>query len=93
MDRTTTLPRKSLSFIGLIAFSAAAGFALITLPVELDASRRALVMLSSHGILDAQELPGAQKVLRAAAMTYVAAALQTLGTLLYYVSIFAGRRR
>jgi uncharacterized protein len=87
------LNSQSLSFVGLIAFSAAAVFALITLPVELDASRRALVMLSSHGILDTQELPGAQKVLRAAAMTYVAAALQTLGTLLYYVSIFAGRRR
>ena len=86
------LNSQSLSAIGLIAFSAAAIFALVTLPVEFDASRRALKMLTQYQILGPQELPGAQRVLRAAALTYVAAALQAIGTLLYYVMLF-GRRQ
>lgn len=81
------LNSQSLAFIGLIAFSAGAIFSLVTLPVEFDASRRGLAMLQSTGILMPQELPGAQKVLRAAALTYVAAALQAVGTVLYFLTI------
>jgi Zn-dependent membrane protease YugP len=87
------LNSPSLALIGLIAFSAAAIFALVTLPVELNASHRALILLQSNGILQAQEIPGARKVLQAAALTYVAAALQAVGTLLYYFTLFAGSRR
>ena len=87
------LNSQELAFIGLIAFSAAAVFSLVTLPVEFDASRRALVMLESAGILGPQELPGARKVLNAAALTYVAAALQSIGTLFYYIMLFGRRQR
>ena len=87
------LNSNSLTLIGILAFSAGAIFSLVTLPVEYDASNRGLAMLQSTGILAPQELPGAQKVLRAAALTYVAAALQAIGTLLYFMMIFSGRRR
>lgn len=89
------LNSQSLSLLGLVAFSAAALFSLVTLPVEFDASRRALVLLPRAGIVQPQELPGAERVLRAAALTYVAAALQSVGTLFYYVMIYSrlSRRR
>jgi Zn-dependent membrane protease YugP len=87
------LNSPSLALIGVIAFSAGAIFALVTLPVEFDASRRGLAMLQSTGILTQPELPGAQKVLRAAALTYVAAALQAVGTVLAYMMMLSGRRR
>jgi hypothetical protein len=88
------LNNERLALIGVVAFSAGAIFSLVTLPVEFDASRRGLAMLQSSGILAPQELPGAQKVLRAAALTYVAAALQAVGTVLYYMMILtSGRRR
>jgi len=86
-----------LAAVGLILFSLSAVFALITLPVELNASHRALQMLTADGlVIDAQEAAGARQVLNAAAWTYVAALVQVLSTLLYYVSIlggFGGRRR
>lgn len=87
------LNSQGLAMIGLIAFSAMAIFSLATLPVEFNASTRALVMLQSAGVLQPQEIPGARSVLRAAALTYVAAALQSIGTLLYYLSIFQRRNR
>jgi uncharacterized protein len=87
------LHQDSLALIGLILFSAVAIFSLVTLPVEFDASRRGLVMLQSTGILTQQELPGANKVLRAAALTYVAAALQAVGQVLAYMMLLSGRRR
>jgi hypothetical protein len=79
--------------VGVIAFGAMVVFALITLPVELDASHRGLAMLYSAGILDSSELPAARKVLNAAALTYVAALVQALSTLLYYMSLLSGSRR
>jgi uncharacterized protein len=87
------LNSQSLALVGLIAFSAGAIFALVTLPVEFDASRRGLAMLQEFGILRPQELPAAQKVLHAAALTYVAAALQAVGTLLYYIMLYNRRER
>jgi Zn-dependent membrane protease YugP len=81
-----------LAWAGIIVFSATAVFAIATLPVELNASSRALTMLRSYGILGAQELPGAQAVLGAAALTYLAAVAQSVLQLLYFVSLL-GRRR
>jgi Zn-dependent membrane protease YugP len=82
-----------LASFGLILFSAAAVFALVTLPVELDASRRALKMLSAYGLVDNRDLSGARSVLNAAALTYVAALAQAISTLLYYGFLLSGMRR
>jgi Zn-dependent membrane protease YugP len=78
--------------VGLILFGATAVFALVTLPVEFDASKRAKALLVSEGVLAPQELKGASSVLDAAALTYVAAALQAIMTLLYYATLLMGRR-
>ena len=69
--------------IGLVLFAAIVLFQLVTLPVEFDASRRALVALQSQGLLADEEVPGARKVLNAAALTYVAAFVAALGQLIY----------
>lgn len=71
--------------IGIWVFLLAVLFQLVTLPVEFDASRRALAMLTDYGILGAQEVEGSRKVLRAAAMTYVAAAAAAVLNLLRLV--------
>jgi len=81
-----------LAWAGIILFGASAVFAIVTLPVELNASSRALHMLQANGILTAQEMPGAQAVLSAAALTYLAAVAQTVMQVLYYASLM-GRRR
>ena len=65
----------------------------MNLPVEFDASARAKLQLVDLGIVDRQELPWVKKVLNAAALTYVAATLQSILTLLYYVMMFAGGNR
>lgn len=77
--------------IGLLLFSLVAVFQLVTLPVEFNASSRALATLENGNFLDRRELEGARKVLRAAALTYVAALLMSLLQLLRYLLIFAGR--
>jgi uncharacterized protein len=87
------LQSYNLALAGVIAFAATAVFAIVTLPVELDASSRAMKLLASNGVLAGEELLGARKVLNAAAFTYVAALAQSLFQLLYFVSILAGRRR
>ena len=84
---------QSMFFIGLVLFSFTTVFQLITLPVEFNASRRALQTMESAHVLDDDELPGARKVLSAAALTYVAALLMSALQLLRYVLIFLGRRR
>lgn len=81
-----------LAWLGLIFFAASVVFALVTLPVEFDASSRAKALLSGQGILASGELEGVNKVLNAAALTYVAAALQAIMTLAYYAFILLGRR-
>ncbi len=78
---------------GVILFSALVLFQLITLPVEFNASRRAIKTLDSNYILDEEELSGAKKVLSAAAMTYVAAALVSAMQLLRLVLLSNNRRR
>lgn len=85
------LNSASLAFAGIILFSLVAIFQLITLPVEFNASSRAISTLDSFGMLDAQELAGTRKVLSAAAMTYVAALAVSLAQLLRLVMLF-GRR-
>ncbi len=78
---------KSLVTLGIILFSAAGKFQLITLPVEFNASRRALNILKSRNILYGDEVKGAAKVLDAAAMTYVAAALMAISQLIRLIAI------
>lgn len=82
-----------LVWVGIAFFSAGALFALATLPVELDASRRALAMLERSALVGAGEVDGARAVLNAAALTYVAALAQAVSSLLYYVFIALGMSR
>ena len=77
----------TIFFIGIAIFSLAVLFYLVTLPVELDASRRALKILKNDGLLAGEELAGARSVLSAAAMTYVAAAASAIMTLLRLISM------
>ncbi|MGD8584857.1 MAG: zinc metallopeptidase [Chloroflexota bacterium] len=83
----------TLAWVGVILFGAAVVFTLITLPVEFDASRRAKKLLATNGILIGDELKGVNKVLDAAALTYVAAAVAAVGQFLYYVLLLSGGRR
>ena len=73
--------------IGLVLFAAIVLFQLVTLPVEFDASKRALVALEGQGLLAADEVPGARAVLNAAALTYVAGFVAALGQLLYFFAL------
>ncbi|TLN19483.1 zinc metallopeptidase [bacterium] len=83
----------SLSWAGIILFGATALFALVTLPVELDATRRAKLWLGTSGVIYNTEMEGINRVLDAAAFTYVAAAIQAISTVLYYVFLLLGRNR
>ena len=83
----------SLAWLGVILFGAAVVFSLITLPVEFDASRRAKQLLVSEGVLSIQETEGVNKVLDAAALTYVAAAIAAVGQLIYWVLRLSGASR
>ncbi|UCC65649.1 MAG: zinc metallopeptidase [Anaerolineae bacterium] len=82
-----------LAWVGVGLFALAAVFTLVTLPVEFNASRRALELLKVHQLADGRQMTGAKKVLDAAALTYVAALAQALSTLLYYVFLLTGFRR
>ena len=83
----------SLAWVGVIMFAAAVLFTVVTLPVEFDASARAKQLLVGNGILIGDEIEGVNKVLNAAAWTYVAAAVSAIGTLLYYVLLLSGGNR
>jgi Zn-dependent membrane protease YugP len=83
----------SLSWVGIILFAATALFALVTLPVELDATRRAKAWLGTSGVIYNSEMEGVDRVLDAAALTYVAAAIQAISTVMYYVFLLLGRNR
>ncbi len=84
---------SGLAWLGVIGFGMAALFALVTLPVEFDASRRALAMIQDNRLLSDDEIGGAKQVLDAAALTYVAAAASSLLTLLYFVLRLTGSSR
>ena len=82
--------------LGIIFFGAAVLFQLVTLPVEFDASRRAVAILGERGILMGPELDGTRKVLRAAALTYIAAAAAAVLQLVYFLlraGLFGGRSK
>lgn len=81
-----------LAGIGVALFGAAVLFQIVTLPVEFNASSRAAVQLNELGIATANEVQGTKSVLNAAAMTYVAATATSVMYLLYYASMFLGRR-
>ncbi len=78
---------------GIILFSAVVAFQLITLPVEFNASKRAVAILDDTGVLMGEEIPACKKVLSAAALTYLASALTSVMSLLRLILISRGRRR
>lgn len=82
----------SIAVFGVILFSAAVAFTLVTLPVEFNASARAREMLMRNGLTTVEEAQGVNAVLNAAALTYVAAAAQAVAQLLYFISILSRRR-
>ena len=81
-----------IAFIGLAFMAMATLFSFITLPVEYDASNRALAWLKNKHIVSQEEFKGSEDALKWAARTYVVAAISSIVTLLYYISIFMGRR-
>ncbi|MEL6398773.1 MAG: zinc metallopeptidase [Cyanobacteria bacterium J06626_4] len=81
-----------LAWLGILFFAAVLLFHVVTLPVEFDASKRALKLIDEYGILQGEENKGARAVLQAAALTYVATAFYALLNLLYYVFLLLGRR-
>ena len=85
----TKFPQLLLA--GIILFAITTLFSLVTLPVEIDASRRALVWLNKNNITSPDTHPYAESALRSAAYTYVVAALTSLATLCYYIMIYLGR--
>jgi len=89
------LASTNMVLIGAVLFSAVLLFQIVTLPVEFNASSRAKALVVQHGIVTLQERQGVDKVLNAAALTYVAAAVSTLLTLLYFLvrsGLIGGRR-
>lgn len=82
-----------LLLVGIVLFAATTVFSIVTLPVEYDASHRALAWLENKRMLTQQEQAGAKDALKWAARTYVVAALGSIATLLYYVSIYMGGSR
>ena len=86
------LNMAGLYWLGIILFGTVALFQLVTLPVEFNASKRAIAILESNGTLTTEELKGARAVLSAAALTYVAALLTSIMQLFYYLS-FSNRRK
>jgi len=84
---------KSLMLAGILLYAAAVAFTLVTLPVEFNASRRALALLRDTGIVTSKkELAAVRRVLSAAALTYVAAAASAILTLVYYIFLYSQRR-
>lgn len=84
------LQQANFMLLGIVLFSAVVLFHVVTLPVEFNASRRAVLQLSEAGLISTDEVPMVRKVLGAAALTYLAAALSAIANLLYYVMIFMG---
>ena len=82
-----------LAYLGVACFGLSTLFQLITLPTEFNASRRAVQTIDGMGLLQGEELDGAKKVLRAAALTYVAALAVSLMQLLRFIIMVSGRRR
>lgn len=84
---------QSVAWLGVGLFGLTALFAIVTLPVEFNATNRAKAALVNLGITSENDRSGINSVLDAAALTYVAAAIQALSTMLYYIFLLVGRRR
>jgi len=82
-----------VSWVGILGFGLAVVFALITLPIEFNASRRGLNLLAGSGLVAEADMKYARRVLSAAALTYVAALAQAVGQVLYFVFLLSGGRR
>lgn len=82
-----------LMLFGIVLFALTTLFSFITLPVEINASMRAISWMEESMLVSRDDLPKASAALRAAAYTYVVAALSSLATLLYYIAIYSGSRR
>jgi Zn-dependent membrane protease YugP len=83
----------NLAELGLILFASTTVFAFITLPIEFNASSRGMKLIEKYNLIDKNRIDGAKKVLTAAALTYIAGFVSSLGNLLYYSSILSERRR
>lgn len=83
----------NIALLGVVLFAGAVAFSVVTLPVELNASRRAREMLMRGGLIDRSDADGVSAMLNAAALTYVAAAAQSISLLLYFVLRLMGARR
>ncbi len=83
----------TIAWLGLFLFAGTVVFALVTLPVEFNASRRALQLLRSYQLADGRELQDAKQVLDAASLTYIAALAQAISTMLYYIFLLTGFSR
>jgi len=86
------LPFDLILYVIIAAYSVITLFSFVTLPVEFDASNRALVWIKQNGVVNSSEYNNSKDALKWAAMTYVVAALGSLVTLMYYISLLAGRR-
>jgi Zn-dependent membrane protease YugP len=87
------LALHSVAWLGILLFGGTVFFQLVNLPLEIDASNRAKAQLVDLGIVPAGDMPAVNRVLNAAAWTYVAATLQSILTLLYYASLLTGGSR
>lgn len=83
----------NLSEIGLIIFSSTLLFALITLPIEFNASKRGMRFIKKYNLIEKDKQNNARKILNAAALSYIAGFVSSLGNILYYSSILSGRKR
>ena len=92
LSATGSMLGNTIFLVGILLFAMTTLFTFITLPVEYDASNRALAWLKDENMVTSQELAGAKDALKWAARTYLVAALGSLATLLYFISIFLGRR-
>ena len=92
LSATGSMLGNTIFLVGILLFAMTTLFTFITLPVEYDASNRALAWLENKNMVTSQELAGAKDALKWAARTYLVAALGSLATLLYFISIFLGRR-
>ncbi|NND88590.1 MAG: zinc metallopeptidase [Flavobacteriaceae bacterium] len=92
LSATGSLIGNTIFLVGILLFAMTTVFTMITLPVEYDASKRALAWLESANMVTQKEYAGAKDALKWAARTYLVAALGSLATLLYFISIFLNRR-
>ncbi len=87
------LALTGLAYLGIILFATTTLFSLVTLPIEIDASRRGMELIKKHNLITFDQLGGAKTVLTAAALTYFAALVASIGQLLYFIMLVQGSNR